>query len=141
MDNYRALLKLNRPENNNPMRLHFQEYEIIKCEYSFSRETDYKQRIVSKARGGIIKLVLSATPSTELMDWVLDGRIFMNGEISFFDNFMGGNFNKLLFDRARCVRFNFKYDSDSANCLQLNISVFSPKIILNNTEYINPDSY
>jgi hypothetical protein len=138
MKTLRALLKLQRPQHENPLRLHQQEYEVVCYDYSFDKQSDKKGYVTSGAVGGIIHVTLADVPTNELMAWVFDHRMFVNGEITLFDNVEGGNENRLSFEDARCVRFNMHYGlNDDAN-ITLQLTIHSQKLILGNTEFINP---
>jgi hypothetical protein len=139
MSPFRVLLQLQKKSTQeDEIRSYWQQHEVLDCEYAFEKDYDRNGYVLSDIKGGTINLTLSSLPTDLLMDWVFDYRKFVDGEITMLDKVKGGGKRCLLtFEQARCVKFKLRYSLSDTTKMSVQISINTPKMVLNNTEFIN----
>lgn len=137
MSTYQAYLKLNRPEKNNPAGVFREKYELLHCDYSFTKVVGKHGEVKSDVQGGTIHVAIASFPTDALFAWVFDNRKFINGEVSMREEDEERTEDKLCFEQARCVGFRMHYEQgDSLNVILL-LTINAAVLKLGSTDFHN----
>lgn len=134
--NVKAVLRLNKPETNNPLNLHFQNYDLMHCEYFFTKDADKKGFVSDNIITGNIVIGLPMLPNDEIMSWVLDATKRYDGEIS-VNNDSSESLEKIIFEDARPINFRLHYEPGDSTSVILILTIHARRIIIGESEYQN----
>jgi hypothetical protein len=134
----KATLKLRKPKSDNIQNLHFENYDVLFCEYSFSKATTGSGEVRGEALSGNIRVVLPMFPTNDLLGWVFDKMKKLNGEVTIHDAHEE-SLEKISFEDASCVGFRLHYEPAGNNMNVMSIlTINAPRMIVGDVEYKNP---
>lgn len=129
MNGIRTFLKLGEQSGTNISDLINGGYEILHCSFSFHQGIDAKGQAQTLVKGGEISIVIDNLPTNEIIDWGMDCRKFLNGEIIFCDE-NNQSVQKLAFIKAACVEIRISYTEVGDAYAQTRLSILAEQLIL-----------
>lgn len=132
----KATLKLKKPDKDNIMGLHFENYDLIYCEYSFFKHINRDGEVISALMGGNIQVALPILPTNELIAWIFGYKKYINGEVIINDT-NKEVIDKIYFEEARCVNFRFHYEPNNSLNTVIHMTINCQKMIMGEAIYEN----
>jgi len=111
-------------------------YELSNCQYSFNKSTDEKGQVKSYSSGGTFHLDLTEFPSTELINWSINPRVYKDGVIIIIDN-RESVLEKIYFKHAACVSFEISYINTGQRYVNTSLILSADTLSFTNTIFNN----
>ena len=105
---YKAVLKLKIPKNDNVMGLSWEQYELTDCNYRFHKGMKQNGEVCTGLKGGVFTASIIGTPSMEILAWIFDHVKKFNGEITVMDP-SEENIEQVYFEQARLTGLQLQY--------------------------------
>lgn len=136
--NGKAILKLRKPEKDNPQNLYSENYDVLHYEYAFEKKITKTGKINSDVLAGNIRVLLPMFPSDSLLSWTFDKQKKINGEITINDAYEE-SLERIYFEDARCVGLRLHYEpGDNNHNVVLLLTINAQRMIIGEVEYQNP---
>ena len=115
----------------------YQDREVQKVEYSFSKATDDEGQLTGIPRGGKITFTLKALNdgNPDMLDWMIQRNLAKKGTIIFNETKSGAEMKKIEFDGAYCV--DYKEDWQDKVMHTETFTITCQNIKFGNIEYKN----
>lgn len=130
----KATLRLRRPLADNIQNLYFENYDVVRCEYSLSKNINSQGEVCNEVVAGCIHVTLPVFPTDEIMVWVFDEARKYNGEVTINDA-NKESLDKVYFEEGRCVGFRFHYDAKEEHGILLSLQINARRMIIGEVEY------
>lgn len=105
--------------------------EILDCDFSFHQGIDNRGKASTKTKGGVINVILSQLPSTEIIEWSLNTKKYKDGIIVIL-NEEQIPIEKIIFQNACCVNFSINYTQNNDSYAATRLKIVSEKITVGN---------
>ena len=115
-----------------------EEMNVLECRFSFSQNTDHNGKPAARPKGGTINLLIESAGETSLFDWMISNTQTKNGSITFFRRDSMSRLKELKFTDAYCVEYSELFNSNNEQPLQIQLTLSSREVKLNNSTYQNP---
>ena len=129
MFGHRSFLMLGSTSAANIITLIKGGNEISHCEYSLQQGIDQKGKATTRVYGGLIKLVLTQLPSTEILEWAIKPRKYIDGVIIIVDDENVPK-EKIIFSNAICSEIEIDYVQDGGDYTQTRMSIQAEKLTI-----------
>lgn len=106
-------------------------HEIYSCNFSFQQGVDIRGKATTKVYGGRINLVLDKLPTTEIIEWGMKSRKYLDGMIVMLDN-ENYPIEKTIFQNAVCCEMEIDYTEEGDEYSRTRLVIQAEKIIAGN---------
>lgn len=103
-------------------------YELSDCEFSFQQGIDDKGEASTEVYGGTMIMTLPMLPPNVILKWAMGSRARNNGMIAILDHFESVT-EKVFFENAACVNFNFEFNSIGESYPNTSITIKAERLI------------
>lgn len=132
----KATLRLKSPQHDNTQHLYHENYDLLHCDYSLSKNTDKNGRVDDGIQAGNITVVLPMLPNDKILAWLFDTQRKYNGEITINDAH-SESLERIYFEEGRPVNFRFHYEPGEVNNVLLILTINTQRLIIGEAEYVN----
>jgi len=124
------------------LHLEGEEINVLHCGFRFTQKTDATGKPTAIPQGGTINLVVEATGSTDLFDWMIHPTQTKNGSLTFYKRDSTSKLKTLEFTDAHCVDYHEIFEHTGDKPLQISLTLSAREIKMNDSEYKNnwPDN-
>lgn len=114
-----------------------EELNVLQCGYRFSQTADATGRPSALPQGGLIKLLVESTGSTDLFDWMISATQTKSGTVTFYKRDSMSKLKVLNFSNAYCIDYHEEYLHSGAMPMQVAITISARQLKLNDSEFKN----
>ncbi len=107
------------------------QYNLLECRYSFTQPTDNTGKPGGMPQGGEIYVRIESMGNPELLGWMLDHSQTKDGKIIFYRRDAMSKLQELTFEKAFCVHFTEKFNSNDTEPLQIEMTLIAKKFDVN----------
>lgn len=136
MNGIRTFLKLGEQSGADISDLIGSGYEVLHCGFSFHQGIDTKGQAQTLVKGGEIKIVIDNLPSNEIIEWGMDCRKYLAGEVVFCDE-NNQAVQKLKFVNAACVEIKISYTEAGDAYAQTKLGILAEQLYLGDNSLNN----
>ena len=114
----------------------YEDVQVHHCEFEFTTRIDVKTgHVLSKPQAGLIHIMIDATRSAALLDWLLRNEL-KDGKVVFKGDTVQGSMNskKLIFKKARCVDYREVFESLTGKAMRCHFSIWCQEIAVGDSE-------
>ncbi|RFS22568.1 hypothetical protein DVR12_12250 [Chitinophaga silvatica] len=115
-----------------------EEMNILECKFSFAQSIDHTGKPVSRAKGGLIHLLLESTGQTRLFDWMVSNTLTKSGSIIFYRRDAMSRLKTLHFVDGYCISYTEKFNAFNEEPMQISLTLSCRELKLNHSAYQNP---
>lgn len=119
------------------LHLEGEEIDVFHCGFRFTQMTDATGKPTAIPQGGTINLVVEATASTDLFDWMISPTQTKNGDVTFYRRDNNSKLQTLEFTDALCVDYFEHFDHVGDNPLQIELTISARELKLNDSDFKN----
>lgn len=116
------------PSFHSLLKLDGKEFEVLNCTYSFTQNTDEKNRPSSDVRKGHISLDIVATDDETILGWMVDPYQKKNGSIVFEKIDQASTLKEIKFTDCYCVHYTEKFHYNTNDPMTISLE-FSARVI------------
>jgi|GEM_PF-6774221 len=103
--------------------------ELINCNYTLYQGIDGKGQVQTRVRVSDITLTYDGLPTSEMIEWALDSRTYLNGSLVLYDP-NNIPLKKLFFQDAACVGLHLNFISPGKSSVLTQIKIKPRKLII-----------
>jgi hypothetical protein len=119
------------------LSLEGEEMNVLHCGFRFSQTTDATGKPTAIPQGGTISLLIESDGSSDLFDWMISPTQTKSGSITFYRRDTMSKLKTLEFTDAHCVDYYETFDHVGDNPMQIQVTLSSREIKLNDSEFKN----
>jgi hypothetical protein len=119
------------------LKIEGEEMNVLHCGFRFTQVTDATGKPTALPQGGNIQLTVESSGGTDLFDWMISPTQTKNGKITFFRRDTNSKLKTLEFTDAHCVDYYETFDHIGDNPMQIQLTISSREIKLNDSEFKN----
>ena len=119
------------------LKIDGEEMNVLHCGFRFTQVTDATGKPTAIPQGGNINIVVESSGGTELFDWMISPTQTKSGTITFFRRDTNSKLKTLDFTNAHCVDYYETFDHIGDNPMQIQLTLSSHEIKLNDSEFKN----
>ena len=111
------------------------KYEVIECNYGFSRTYDSSNKPSGSSSIDLINLTIRVTEDVELVDWVAAKMAEKDGEVII--KLDESKLRKIKFKRGYCVNYNERFDNYSSQSFLVSMGILAKEITVESNGSVN----
>jgi hypothetical protein len=105
-----------------------QEFNILRCEYTFIKVTDLKGKPTARAKGGTIVLTVESSGSYDFLDWAVATTQTKSGKITFYRRDSISKMKELVFTDAYCILFKERFTSTGQHPMEIDLELSAKEL-------------
>lgn len=102
-------------------------FELIDCQYSFFQGVDHLGKAETRTHLAGISLVYDGLPSSEIIRWGMDSRIYLSGTFVLYDA-NNTPLENIFFEDGACTHMHISYTADGNSCAATKLTIH-PRIL------------
>lgn len=109
---------------------------VLEFQCTIGQEIDKTGKPSADPSGGNLRMILEATKSSMLFDWMISNSQTKNGKITFFKRDAMSKMREFQFNEGYCVKYDEFFSSVSNTPMQIEVMISSKEIILNGSKLV-----
>jgi hypothetical protein len=114
-----------------------EEFNVLDFKIKFRQKIDEASKPTGNAKGGIIKITIEASQSTNFLAWMLSGDLTKDGKIIFFRRDAMSKMKELKFEKAFCIGYDEQFTSTTEIPMQIKMRLAAKELAFGDAKFSN----
>ncbi|MCG8688067.1 MAG: hypothetical protein MI892_24545 [Desulfobacterales bacterium] len=113
---------------NGILEIENEKYRVINWNVNIKQQVDHTGRPNANPGGGLIRITVESSDSSDLMEWAVSPDMTKNGRIVFQRRDNSSSLRTFDFREAYCVEYNESFSSEGTNPMLIIITLSSQSL-------------